>query len=76
MICNKNDCIILPYIDHPGPLADAILSREFKSLTVLERDKTVVDAFKVRSRCHYCNPYKKEWCSDETRLIYITPMRL
>lgn len=47
LISDKNDCIILPYIDHPGPLTDAILEHEFKNLTVLERQESVVNSFKV-----------------------------
>lgn len=47
LISSKNDCIILPFIDHPGPMSKQILARDFKSLTVCENDSDRRSLFKV-----------------------------
>lgn len=38
LVTSKNDCLILPFIDYPGPICKQILTRDFKSLTVCDHD--------------------------------------
>lgn len=47
LISTPEDSIILPFTDHPGPVTDEILSREFASLTVCERHQETKKIFHV-----------------------------
>lgn len=47
LVRSSKDSIVLPYIDTPGPLSDEILSKDFKSLTVCEKEDSTRELFKV-----------------------------
>lgn len=47
LISTPKDSIILPFTDHPGPITSEILSRNFTSLTVCERDQETQQIFHV-----------------------------
>lgn len=47
LIQSPNDSIVLPFIDHPGPLSKEILSKQFGSLTICERDDSTREKFSV-----------------------------
>ena len=47
LIKSPRDSVILPYIDHPGPLSSEILSTDFNSLTVCERNPEIRSIFHV-----------------------------
>lgn len=49
LVKSKNDCIILPFIDYPGIMSKQILTRDFRSLTLSERDDDRRSLFKVSS---------------------------
>lgn len=47
LVTTPKDVIILPFIDHPGPISQEILSRNFRSLSVCERDPELNQKFDV-----------------------------
>lgn len=47
LIKSPKDKILIPFVDHPGPLSNEILSKQFGSLTVCERDDAVREKFSV-----------------------------
>lgn len=47
LVTSPNDAVILPYIDHPGPLSSEILSKDFRSLTICEPHPDIREQFKV-----------------------------
>lgn len=50
LVKSPNDSLILPFLDYPkGPLSKEILCRDFKSLTVCERDEETRQLFHVSS---------------------------
>lgn len=57
LVTSSTDSIILPFADHPGPISQEILTREFSSLTVCERDDTSRDKF--QSYVKTCFPDRK-----------------
>lgn len=47
LLKTPQDTVILPFTDHPGPISQELLSRDFKALTVCERDPDLSDKFDV-----------------------------
>lgn len=47
LITKPSDSIILPFTDYPGPLIKEVLSRNFNSLTVCERNDGIRYLFHV-----------------------------
>jgi hypothetical protein len=47
LLTTPKDIIILPFIDYPGPISREILSRDFRSLSICERDPDLNQKFNV-----------------------------
>uniref|UniRef100_A0A6G1SP28 Uncharacterized protein n=1 Tax=Aceria tosichella TaxID=561515 RepID=A0A6G1SP28_9ACAR len=61
LITTPKDVVILPFIDHPGPIARELLSKNFRSLTVCERDPELNQQF---------NAYVKKEFPDKKVQVY------